>query len=99
MFNSYNWGGYLMFAVPEYPVFTDGRTDLYDDDFLRAFLNTWYGRPGWEDTLDEYGIGFVVVEAGGSMANAMRLDADWREAYRDDVAVVYVRAAASEGGA
>ena len=29
MFNSYNWGGYLMFKLPDYPVFVDGRTDLY----------------------------------------------------------------------
>ncbi len=59
MFNSYNWGGYLMFAAPDYPVFVDGRTDLYDDAFLRAFLNAWRGFPSWEDTLDRYNIGFV----------------------------------------
>ena len=28
LFNSYNWGGYLMFALPDMPVFVDGRTDL-----------------------------------------------------------------------
>ena len=33
MFNSYNWGGYLMFALPDMPVFVDGRTDLYGDTF------------------------------------------------------------------
>src|SRR5215207_534204 len=28
MFNSYNWGGYLMFAAPQYLVYVDGRTDM-----------------------------------------------------------------------
>ena len=26
MYNSYNWGGYLVWALPEEPVFVDGRT-------------------------------------------------------------------------
>ncbi|MCZ7544119.1 MAG: hypothetical protein M5R40_11580 [Anaerolineae bacterium] len=92
MFNSYNWGGYLMFAVPDYPVYVDGRTDLYDDAFLRVFLNTWRGLPGWEETLKAYDIGFVVIESGGLMANAMRHDAGWAVAYEDEQAVVFVRA-------
>jgi hypothetical protein len=27
LFNTYNWGGYLLFAAPDFPVFVDGRTD------------------------------------------------------------------------
>lgn len=34
LFNSYNWGGYLLWALPEYPVFVDGRADLYGDEIL-----------------------------------------------------------------
>ena len=94
MFNSYNWGGYLMFAAPDFPVYVDGRTDLYDDEFLREFLSAWRGFPGWEDTLNRYDIGFVVVESDGLMANAMRQDDDWRVAYDDEQAVVFVRAGA-----
>jgi hypothetical protein len=90
MFNSYNWGGYLMFAAPDFPVFVDGRTDLYDDEFLREFLSAWRGFPGWEETLRDYDIGFVVVEAGGLMANAMRPDGDWVIVYEDEQAIVFV---------
>ncbi|MGQ0603684.1 MAG: hypothetical protein ACT4QE_18540, partial [Anaerolineales bacterium] len=39
LFNSYNFGAYLMWALPEYPVYVDGRTDLYDDAFLREYLS------------------------------------------------------------
>jgi hypothetical protein len=38
MFNSYNWGGYLLWELPEYPVFIDGRTDLYDDELVEEWL-------------------------------------------------------------
>jgi len=32
LFNSYEWGGFLMWYQPEIPVAIDGRTDLYSDD-------------------------------------------------------------------
>ena len=34
LFNSYNWGGYLTWELPEYPVFIDGRADLYGDELI-----------------------------------------------------------------
>ncbi|MEP7294433.1 MAG: hypothetical protein ABI835_21765, partial [Chloroflexota bacterium] len=72
MFNSYNWGGYLMFAVPDYPVFVDGRTDLYGDAFLTQYLQTAVGGDGWQQTLDEYGINTVVIEQGSGLARRLR---------------------------
>jgi hypothetical protein len=32
LFNAYEWGGFLMWYMPDYPVAIDGRTDLYPDD-------------------------------------------------------------------
>ena len=38
IFNEYNWGGNLIWQLRDYPVFVDGRTDLYDDELLREYL-------------------------------------------------------------
>ncbi|MBI5291763.1 MAG: hypothetical protein HY872_07800, partial [Chloroflexi bacterium] len=49
MFNSYNFGGYLTWALyPQTPVYVDGRTDLYDNAFLTDYLNTASAGPGWQ---------------------------------------------------
>jgi len=67
MFNSYNWGGYLIWALyPDKPVFVDGRTDLYAfngvlDDYVQVQLVS----PGWQEILDRYNVGYVVTEEGG----------------------------------
>jgi hypothetical protein len=37
-FNSYNWGGYLLWSLPDYPVFVDGRTDLYSGEVLDQWV-------------------------------------------------------------
>jgi hypothetical protein len=91
MFNSYNWGGYLMFAVPEYPVFVDGRTDLYGDELLTTYLNTARGGDGWRETLDRYNIKLVVVEARSGLAQRLREEPGWRVDYEDDLAIVAAR--------
>jgi hypothetical protein len=91
MFNSYNWGGYLMFASPEYPVFVDGRTDLYGDEFLTTYLETATGGPNWRETLEGYGINLVVVEARSGLARALSTEPGWRQDYEDDKAVAFIR--------
>ncbi|MFN8564462.1 MAG: hypothetical protein U0703_23230 [Anaerolineae bacterium] len=91
MFNSYNWGGYLMFANPDYPVFVDGRTDLYGDAFLTEYLQTAVGGDGWRETLDHYGINTVVIEKDSGLARRLRDEPGWSEAYDDAMASVFVR--------
>ncbi len=90
MFNSYNWGGYLMFAVPEYPVFIDGRTDLYTE-FFRDWLVTATGDEGWRDLLTEFDINLVVVENGSGLDMNLREEPGWQLDYEDEMAVIWVR--------
>jgi hypothetical protein len=92
MFNSYNWGGYLIYALREKPVFVDGRTDLYGDAVLTRYLNTAIGGDGWRETLDEYDIQLVVMETASGLARRLRDEPDWRAFYSDEVASVFVRA-------
>ena len=92
MFNSYNWGGYLMWRLPDRPVFVDGRTDLYGDDFIvHDYLDVVDGAPGWEETLDRYDVGILVIEADSTLARMLRRDDAWRVTYEDDRATVFQR--------
>ncbi len=94
MFNSYNWGGYLIFKLwPDYPVYIDGRTDLYDDAFIRRYLNIMVAGDGWEQALDDDGVNLVLVESESPLAKFLRRDPAWTEAYRDEMATVFIRKA------
>jgi hypothetical protein len=88
MFNSYNWGGYLMFAAPQYPVFVDGRTDLYDDELLGEWLNAALGKD-WRSTFEKWGIRLVVIERDSALAGLLRTEPDWKEIYTDKQAAVF----------
>ena len=90
MFNSYNWGGYLMFAAPQYPVFVDGRTDLYGS----AVLDQWrvaYSGGDWQPLFQQWGIRLVVIEQDNLLAAILRHDPNWQEAYTDKQASIFIK--------
>jgi hypothetical protein len=90
LFNSYNFGGYLSWALyPDYPVFVDGRTDLYSDAFYRDYLTIANARPGYEAALDKYAARLAIVETGSVIADTLARDARWRLAYHDETASVF----------
>jgi hypothetical protein len=95
LFNSYNWGGYLIWELPDYPVFVDGRTDLYDDEFLTDYLSIVFAEEGWSKKLDTYGINLVLIEPQSMLGRMLEQRAlntgEWKQLYRDDMAAVFTR--------
>lgn len=92
LFNSYNFGGYLAWTLyPERLIYVDGRTDLYDDEFLNEYLNAYQAGTGWEQTFAKYGIGTVVVETNAPIARQLRQTPGWAVRYSDPVSVVLIK--------
>jgi len=92
LFNSYNWGAYLLWELyPRYLSFVDGRTDLFDDEVLQAYLHAWRGDADWTLVLDEWGIATVLIEPDAPLAYRLDCDPAWRLAYEDRQAVIYTR--------
>ena len=90
LFNSYNWGGYLLWHLPKYPVFIDGRTDLYNDEVIDQWLQVVRGEPGWQDVLDRWDVRLVLIEPSTPLAGQLSA-AGWQPVYVDEVAVVYLK--------
>jgi hypothetical protein len=98
LFNNYNWGGYLIYHLwPTYQVYVDGRTDLYDNEFLGEYLNTARTGDGWRESLERDGINLVLMEHNSFLANALREKPGWQEIFRDEQASVFRRLDASRG--
>jgi hypothetical protein len=91
LFNSYNWGGYLLWSLPGYPVFVDGRTDLYNDEIVNQWLKVVRVEDGWQDILEEYGINLVLIETDSMLDRTLALDPAWVPIYQDTISVLYKR--------
>jgi hypothetical protein len=89
LFNSYNWGGYLLWALPEYPVFIDGRTDLFSDEVIEEWIQVMRVEEGWSGVLESYSVYLVFVETDSTLDKTLLSHVDWDLRYKDDIAVIY----------
>ncbi len=91
MFNSFGWGGYLLWAWPEQKVFIDGQTDFYGEKVFRTYQEIAGLQPGWRTKLDSLGISLAVIDTRSALANELEHEPGWRRWYGDSVAVVLRR--------
>ena len=90
LFNDFNWGGYLIWRLPDYRVSMDGRANLHGDDRVRRSIDTWTGRK-WESDEELNTARLVIASTEGILAQLLRRDARFKTVYRDDVASVFTR--------
>jgi hypothetical protein len=94
VFNSYNLGGYFLYQLwPTYQVFVDGRTDLYDDEFLRSYLATEAGLPGWQTYLTDHQIQWLFLERNSPLALTLKQQPDWQTLFEDEQVVIFSQVA------
>lgn len=91
IYNDFPWGGFLLWNG--IPPFIDGRTDMYGPEFLEDTLDTLFLREGWEASLDEYEIETALLTDTAPLTQMLEERDDWEEVYRNEGAVVFVRAA------
>ena len=77
LLNEYDWGGYLIFNLPERPVFIDGRYVPYLGGVLDDYRALVGLRPGWRDLLDKYKVSELLLQPQRPLAVALREDG-WR---------------------
>jgi hypothetical protein len=100
MLNDYTYGGYLIWAVPEYPVMIDGRADVYEWSGFLAEYGKWATLE--EDPnllLRKYKVNFCLLSTQSQMINVMPLLPGWKLVYSDDLARVFVKEPSQSGSA
>ena len=89
LFNTYEWGGYLLWHLPQYPSFIDGRTLLFGDELLAAYRRAASGE-SWQDLFQQYQIRLVLIRRGSGLDRALRrLPLEWELLFLDETAALY----------
>jgi hypothetical protein len=92
LFNSYDWGGYLIWRLPSLPVSIDGRSNLYAESFVEA-VRTTEGMSDWSQNPDLKRARTIILEHDGALASILRVDPRFRLIYQDRLASVFQHAA------
>ena len=90
LLNEYDWGGYLIWRVPERPVFIDGRLFLFLPDVLTDYEEMVFMRPAWRDRLDRHAIAQVLLRPDRPLVAALR-DLGWTVISEDKTALLMQR--------
>jgi hypothetical protein len=90
LYNTYNWGEYLVFNLREYPVAIDGRTDLFGpamDTRAMATVNAY----DLQHDPDFQRANIVLLERFLPLVSHLAADPHYKIAYSDEQAVVFVK--------
>jgi len=103
MFNLYNWGGYLIWALyPEYKVSIDprGLNEKVHKDFEDILSGTGRNdlKPKWKRLLDSYNINFIFINSCDLFSGyfyplipIIMNDENWVLIYIDNSSLIFVR--------
>ncbi|MDO9087050.1 MAG: hypothetical protein Q7U53_12660 [Anaerolineaceae bacterium] len=91
LFNDYLFGSYLIFALPEKPVWIDTRFHNYPKDHWEDYLSISNSEAGWSDKLLNAKIGTLMMDLTGQINLIYDLEnsSKYCERYRDDIAVIF----------
>jgi hypothetical protein len=91
MLNDWAFGGYLIWAAPDHPVFIDGRGDVFEWTGVMSDFGRWaLLQDDPRVLLDKYKIDFCVLSPDAPMSHVMPLLSGWRTVYSDNMATIFV---------
>lgn len=107
LYNTYLWGGYLLWRLaPGRKVFADGRGLSPDDAFKALSINIAFASPGvpplWSTLLNRYGVGYVIIprvdrhqgvvfDDVPNLRAALLQAPEWVPVFADEISLVFVR--------
>jgi hypothetical protein len=92
LFSSSFWGGYLIHALPERPVFIDGRADIYEwGGVLLDYTKFTNLQCKPQFFLGKYNLQAALVPRGSRMDTYFAAIPGWQRTYQDSTSVIFTR--------
>ena len=91
LYNTYDWGDFITWYMPQYPVAIDGRTDLYGDEIDTRFYATENGDASYVDDPYLGRANLFLVPKRKAISRLLASDPKFNLIYEDSLAMVLVR--------
>jgi hypothetical protein len=89
LYNNFDWGGYLIWAL-RMPVSIDGRAAFYGNDAIDRSKNSWNGMPDWASDPQLQSAGIVLGPVKAPLTQLLRTDPHFKLVYENDLSAVFV---------
>ena len=91
MLNDYTYGGFLIWAIPEEPVFIDGRGDVFEWVGVLQEYEDWATlNVDPQKLLEKYNIQYCLLTLNSPITHVLPL-MQWKAVYTDSNSVIFVR--------
>jgi hypothetical protein len=90
LFNHFDWGGYLIWRLPQLPVSIDGRTNIYGGAWLARQSSLWSGGRNWAHDQELNAAGIVVANINYPLCELLRRDQRFALVYEDHLAAIFL---------
>ena len=90
MLSEYNWGGYLAWFARDYPVFVDGRTDLFGDDIINQWIQVVQANDGWQSVINKWNVKLILVQSDRPIVRLLD-ENGWKQLYKDNQSILFGR--------
>jgi hypothetical protein len=90
LFNDFDWGGYLMWRLPQHSVSIDGRGYVHGEKAIERSVKTWMAEPGWEEDQLLKAAHTIIANSRLPLTSALKCDSRYNLVYEDEVALVFV---------
>ena len=91
LFNEYQWGDFLTFYLPGYPVAIDDRTELYGEEIITRYFEETNGKAPLNSDPFFANAQTILLQANSAMAKALPTIPGFKTVFRDSLATVLVR--------
>ncbi|MCA8923329.1 MAG: hypothetical protein KDD82_16050, partial [Planctomycetes bacterium] len=91
LYNHFDQGGYLIWALPGYPVAMDGRTNVHGAARVARAAESWRALPGWDADPELLAAGVVIAPLAQPLTARLREDPRFRAVFEGPVSAVFVR--------
>jgi hypothetical protein len=89
LYNDLNWGGFVIWRLPGYPVSIDGRTNVHGDDRVGKSISIWTGKPEWRNAPELAHANVILARKTTPLASLLRLDPRFKIVFEDQQAIVF----------
>jgi hypothetical protein len=92
VFTTDQWAGYLIYRYfPQYPVFFDGRSDMYGEAFVKKYQMVTGLDYKWKEVINEFHVDWFLLPVSQSLAATLKETKQWQVIYDDHVSIIFVR--------
>jgi hypothetical protein len=94
IFNSYGWGGFLIWQLPETETFIDGRMcgwKTKEKNIFVDYIDIEKLNPGFEEKINSWGIDWFLIRTGSPLAAWLQVNPIWQKIYEEKNAVIFTK--------